>query len=422
MPSNYSGNPANITTPITRTITNCAAGGGLVEVTTSVAHLFSTFDYVYIAGVTGTTEANGTFQITVITSTTFRLVGVPFVNAYIAGGSVDDLSLTPYFEIPDDGEAGTAQSIEASIQNLADRTAFIWLNSISEQVQSQTFTANGSWVAPRGVTKALLMGFGGGGGGGSGADGTNGANDVAAGGGGGAGALLQMQIVTVVPATSYAVTIGTGGAGGAPAFTAGVAGNSTTFGSLAEFRGGSGGAYGPNVDYTALKVLVPGGIPTFSASRGGAPIIDTSTFSPLPSMLMLEGPSNGGSSGLYQSPFGAAKESSAGNYAPNVIGGAGGGAGGAAGANTAGFGSGAGGGGGGGGPNGNGGAGGAGGAENLAGAGAPGAFGNPAGANSGAGGGGGGGGGRGTTTGGGSGDGDAGGSGMLVVLWVSVAP
>jgi len=121
----YSGNQANITTPLVRTITSAVSQSGLIKIGTSASHLFATNDYVYIAGVGGTTEANGAWTITVIDATHFTLNGSSFTHAYTSGGTATDRSLTPAFAMPSDGETSTAASIEASIQMLADRTQYL---------------------------------------------------------------------------------------------------------------------------------------------------------------------------------------------------------------------------------------------------------------------------------------------------------
>lgn len=122
----YSGDPANVSNGLSRTVDNAAAGASSrVRLRTTVAHLFSTNDYVTVSGVTGTIEANGTWKINVIDSTHFDLIGTTFTNAYVSGGTAVDVALTPYGTLPDDGEFGTAVSIEAFIQMLADRTQFI---------------------------------------------------------------------------------------------------------------------------------------------------------------------------------------------------------------------------------------------------------------------------------------------------------
>jgi hypothetical protein len=126
MPSNYSGNPANVTTPLVRNVSGATSGsGGQVLIATSVAHLFATGDFVQVAGVTGTTEANGRWSIQLVDSTHFLLLGSSFVHTYLGAGTATDTSLLPYFQVPSDGDPATAESVLAAIQALADRTQFL---------------------------------------------------------------------------------------------------------------------------------------------------------------------------------------------------------------------------------------------------------------------------------------------------------
>jgi hypothetical protein len=99
------------------------------------------------------------------------------------------------------------------------------------------YTSNGNWVAPAGVTTAWLTGCGPGGGG------AGGNSAVVGGGGGGGGQSVIAEAVTVVPGTSYTVTIGTGGAGSVSAAANGSAGSGpTVFGStLLSLAAGAGG-------------------------------------------------------------------------------------------------------------------------------------------------------------------------------------
>jgi hypothetical protein len=79
-----------------------------------------------------------------------------------------------------------------------------------------TFTANGTFVVPSGVTTIYIDGVGGaGGGGGGGGDNLAGNNSGAGGGGGGAGEYIPSSGFTVVPGETLTITVGTGGAGGA---------------------------------------------------------------------------------------------------------------------------------------------------------------------------------------------------------------
>ena len=96
------------------------------------------------------------------------------------------------------------------------------------------FSSNGTWVAPAGVTRAKARGWAGGAGGGA----ANGAGSAAAGGGGGG---YFEGVYTVVPGTSYAITVGAGGAGGTGSGN-GSPGGATSFASFASANGGTGGA------------------------------------------------------------------------------------------------------------------------------------------------------------------------------------
>jgi hypothetical protein len=73
---------------------------------------------------------------------------------------------------------------------------------------STTFNATSTWVAPAGCLTAIVECWGAGGGGGGSGNGTG-----AAGGGGGGGAYSK-KTLSVVPGTSYTVTVGAAGTGG----------------------------------------------------------------------------------------------------------------------------------------------------------------------------------------------------------------
>lgn len=70
-------------------------GGGLIRIT-SVGHGWATGQQVTIHDVVGTTEANATWTITVVTADTFDLQGSAFVHAYISGGGIIPEVVTPY--------------------------------------------------------------------------------------------------------------------------------------------------------------------------------------------------------------------------------------------------------------------------------------------------------------------------------------
>ena len=107
----------------------------------------------------------------------------------------------------------------------------------------QTFTSNGAWAKPAGVTKVRVEAIGGGGGGGGGYAGCGAGGGYGGGGGGGgyAEGFIDMSAISSVP-----VTVGNGGNGGAPC-TAGGNGATSAFGSYVSASGGSGGQFGVGV-------------------------------------------------------------------------------------------------------------------------------------------------------------------------------
>lgn len=118
-------------------------------------------------------------------------------------------------------------------------------------LRSIVFTTSGSWTAPLNVSKVTVEGFGGGGGGGGGSSPSVAfGNTTSMGGGGGGGSLYLSKTITVVPGTTYTITVGAGGnggAGGASPTTPGAVGSDgddSSFGSLFIMPGASGGGRG----------------------------------------------------------------------------------------------------------------------------------------------------------------------------------
>ncbi|RIV39170.1 right-handed parallel beta-helix repeat-containing protein [Micromonospora radicis] len=71
-----------------RTVAGIADNGsGGVRITTTAPHRWDSGDRITVSGVTGSTEANGKWRITVVSPTAFDLVGVNFSNPYGGGGS-----------------------------------------------------------------------------------------------------------------------------------------------------------------------------------------------------------------------------------------------------------------------------------------------------------------------------------------------
>lgn len=288
----------------------------------------------------------------------------------------------------------------------------------------KTFTSTSAWVAPAGVTLVQLIGWGGGGGGGGAAAGGTGSNLQSAGGSGGGGALKVTQWVTVVPGTSYTVTIGAGGTGGASGQNNGTDGSQTLFGDvatpLAKFAGGGRGIGGFGGLTFSLYAVDPGG-----GSVAG-PWVQAIAGNAAGYGHMFVPPSFGGFNGVYAQVTVNVGNQSVPNPGGNSPEGFTGGALGTYGGNSGSFYAGQTGAGGGAGPGGNGGGGGNSGAGSAAGAGTAGSGGkNPAGTvttaastgNTGAGGGGGGAGGYGAIGGGAGGAGGGGDNGKLTIIW-----
>ena len=80
-----SGLTAATTTNVSGAANN---GSGLIRLTVGATGSFSTNDVVSVAGITGTTEANSCWAITVIDGTHLDLQGSTFTNAYVSGGTV----------------------------------------------------------------------------------------------------------------------------------------------------------------------------------------------------------------------------------------------------------------------------------------------------------------------------------------------
>jgi hypothetical protein len=107
-------------------------GSGLIRLTVNTTG-WTTGDIKTIASVGGTTEANGTWTITVINGTTIDLQGSTFANAYTSGGyvegSIDDLGISL-----DDFEAATRPDI--AIADSAHKIAFFTGDAVEATVET----------------------------------------------------------------------------------------------------------------------------------------------------------------------------------------------------------------------------------------------------------------------------------------------
>lgn len=161
--------------------------------------------------------------------------------------------------------------------------------SASSNRAKKTFTTSTTWLSPLGVTNITINARGGSGGGGAGGGGGGGSTTTGArgGGGGAAGASVRSMDfpITIVPNTSYAITIGGGGNGGtggtgavanaagatATGGTPATAGGNTTFDALATFLGGQPGGNGANAGLAVTGVAGSAPVATeLAVGAGGA--------------------------------------------------------------------------------------------------------------------------------------------------------
>jgi len=142
----------------------------------------------------------------------------------------------------------------------------------------QVFTTSGSFTVPAGVTKIEVEVRGGGGGGGGGMTATSSIP-----GRGGCGGGYGKGVFSVIEGSTHTVTVGAGGSGGSSAPSAGVAGGTSSFGTLISATGGGGGTTGTSggcaggtstaplnmTGFIGHQYATPAQI-TISSNRGGA--------------------------------------------------------------------------------------------------------------------------------------------------------
>lgn len=129
---------------------------------------------------------------------------------------------------------------KSSIANILSYLGLVDSNGIvGRLINTQVFTASGTYTPTTG-TKKIRVTLTGGGGGASGCQGTN-TSQTVSGAGGGAGGTAISTITSL--SSSYTVTIGAGGSGSSGS-ASGTAGGNSTFGALIAGGGGAGTAAG----------------------------------------------------------------------------------------------------------------------------------------------------------------------------------
>lgn len=103
--------------PLARTITNVTNSGGLCRVTSN-AHGFGTGDYVFITGVVGATQANGSWRIINVAANTFDLEGSSAPSSYTSGGTAKRYSTYKWRHSAFSGARGYPAAITLHEQRL----------------------------------------------------------------------------------------------------------------------------------------------------------------------------------------------------------------------------------------------------------------------------------------------------------------
>lgn len=139
------GNPANVTTPLVRTIVSMADNGaGLIRVQTSAPHLFGQSDRVVINNPGHVFPGEGIYPIIAIDPTHFDCVGSAFSGT--STGFATDCSLTPQVQLPSDGDPTNAQlsGLLSAYQAILDRLQYIQARTYPRLISVQTFGQTGT--------------------------------------------------------------------------------------------------------------------------------------------------------------------------------------------------------------------------------------------------------------------------------------
>jgi hypothetical protein len=135
------GNPSNITTPLTASVTTIADNGsGAMRVTTAAPHLFGDADSVLMqatGSIVGSPVNGATYSVAIIDATHFDLVGTTYTSG-TATGTATDFSLTPQILVPTDGDTFSLQlsGMLSALQALCDRTQYLRLQQVNPPTTS----------------------------------------------------------------------------------------------------------------------------------------------------------------------------------------------------------------------------------------------------------------------------------------------
>lgn len=147
--------------PNTHKVVSGAAdnGSGLIRITTSAVHGYSTDDIVYHAEIGGCTEANNIYRITVIDTTHYDLVGSTFTNAYTSGGICTDTPVDIYdCFILRDSDTGTEYEVLVGVDESSKTRIYTWDGTAwIEQTQKINAKINGAPSTPASTTTTQVV-------------------------------------------------------------------------------------------------------------------------------------------------------------------------------------------------------------------------------------------------------------------------
>ena len=223
--------------------------------------LVNTYAVIFASG-SGAYTASAWSSLSTISQA--QVFTIQFGGASVSGVqptlNINSIGAIPILQYTSSGSTVNAIITAGLVSQVAyNGTAFILLNPITSPAASsgsyspgiQTFTSNGTFTVPAGVTSLKVTTVAGGGGGGSGhaADALHG-TPAYPGGNGGNGGVAIAVITPVVAAATYTVSVGAGGVAGTAGVDvgngvgAGGTGGSTSFNSAVSSSGGGGGLTG----------------------------------------------------------------------------------------------------------------------------------------------------------------------------------
>jgi hypothetical protein len=153
MSSTYNGKVANVSMTATSSVQKTTAATP-ATVVTFTPHGLSTGDYAHIKGEVIINAINGIWPVTVIDALTFTIPTTSTISS-ATGGTVQPLKLAAA-QVPSDGDAATASSIDTPAQAELDQSAFLgaatgaWKNAGMQPVGSSSWQ-NDSGTPPTGI-------------------------------------------------------------------------------------------------------------------------------------------------------------------------------------------------------------------------------------------------------------------------------